>query len=348
MPSFLTLIQPEKSAKINHLRAIAAFWIFVFHYYQFISYYFFLPLASINPFLLLIYHGYFCVYLFFVLSGFLLSKAYQDKLVLKTFFIKRVGRIFPAYYLCILVYALLYAQGTREIDLLFHVFNFDLAVYPGPIGHLWFINRLLECYLCFPLLWWLMQKTGRAGLLIIYLLCLFGGGYWVILSRAPLPLYYTSFVLCLSQFILGILAAHQTNNSRPLQPIITLLIFASILVWFHQDTWQTPLAYAWSSIIWFNTAGLFFAMLIRAYLTLPIYLPHFISLMLKKFGDISYSFYLYHFLVIHFFIHHREFLYSYKVLGGISLFLMCIILAVFFQNLLTTVTRCILTIKRAK
>ncbi|TXL15990.1 hypothetical protein BMR05_01640 [Methylococcaceae bacterium HT4] len=31
------------------------------------------------------------------------------------------------------------------------------------LGHLWFINRLLECYLSFPLLWWIMQKTGQAS-----------------------------------------------------------------------------------------------------------------------------------------------------------------------------------------
>ncbi|NOR79970.1 MAG: acyltransferase family protein, partial [Methyloprofundus sp.] len=106
MTPYLVLTQADYSEKINHLRAVAAFWIFVFHYYHFIAHSFFAPLASLNPFLLLVYHGYFCVYLFFILSGFLLAKSYTKQLDLKHFFAKRIGRIFPAYYLCIAIYCL--------------------------------------------------------------------------------------------------------------------------------------------------------------------------------------------------------------------------------------------------
>ena len=66
MPPYLALVQPSYSEKINHIRAVGAFWIFVFHYYHFIAHSFFTPLESLNPILLLAYHGYFCVYLFFI------------------------------------------------------------------------------------------------------------------------------------------------------------------------------------------------------------------------------------------------------------------------------------------
>lgn len=340
MLSYLALQQVGFSEKVNHLRAVAAFWIFVFHYYHFIAHPFFAPLNSFNPFELLAYHGYLFVYVFFILSGYLLAKAYSDKLDLKAFFLKRVARIFPAYYLCIVLYSLLFATSMPDLGLLLTIFSFDLGDYPGVIGHLWFINRLLECYLSFPLLWWVAKKSGGAGLASIYLLCLLGGGYWVIELHATLPDYYFSFVLCLSFFIVGILSGHQTlkaPNKRYLT-ILVIIFFIALLEWFHQSTWQNPLTYSWVSFIWLNYIAVLFFILIRAYLFLPITLPFFISGLMQKMGDISYNFYLYHFLVIHFFIQHKEYLTAYSSFNFIGLFLLSVISAVIFQHLLSLIS----------
>ncbi|OQK16710.1 hypothetical protein AU255_02035 [Methyloprofundus sedimenti] len=346
LPAF-ALIQPNYSDKINHIRALAACGIFAFHYEHFIAHAFFTPLKSSNLLELLAYHGYFCVYLFFVLSGFLLAKAYSDQLDLKTFFTRRIGRIFPAYYLCIAVYCLLFTTSMPDPEIMLAIFSYNLGVYPGPIGHLWFINRLLECYVSFPLLWWIVQKTGRAGLTVIYLLCLSGGAYWVLHFKVTLPDYYFSLVLCLSHFILGILAAYQSGESKhKLYVIIAVLVFIMLLEWFHQKTWQTPLAYARLSVLWLNFIAVLFVVLIRAYSFLPVYLPWFMSLLMRKLGKISYSFYLYHFLVIRFFIQHRDLLSAYNALNFVGLFLISIIVAVFFQQLLLLFSRGILYIKQ--
>ncbi|WP_428355681.1 acyltransferase family protein [Methyloprofundus sp.] len=334
------IIQPKYSERINHIRALAAFGIFVFHYEHFIAHAFFAPLKSSNLLELLAYHGYFCVYLFFVLSGFLLAKAYPDKLDLKGFFARRIGRIIPAYYLCIAVYCLLFTTSLPSPNLMLAIFSYDLSTYPGAIGHLWFINRLLECYLSFPLLWWIVQKTGRVGLTVIYLFCLSSGAYWVIHFQATLPDYYFSLVLCLSHFILGMLAAYQSSQSRhKLLAAIVVLVFLMTLAWFHQNTWQTPLDYSWLSVLWLNFIAVLFVVLIRAYLFLPIYLPKLISAMMLKLGNISYTFYLYHFLVIHFFIMNREYLTKYNSLNFMGLFLVCVITATLFQQLLGIFSR---------
>lgn len=347
MPSHLSLIRPTYSEKINHLRAVAAFWIFVFHYYHFIAHSFFAPLSSVNPFELLIYHGYLFVYLFFILSGYLLSRAYTNSLDLKSYLTKRVGRIFPAFYLCIVVYILFFSGGNWDYNLLFAVFSFDLQVYPNPIGHLWFINRLLECYLLFPLLWWVLKKTGKTGLVLIYLLCLTGGACWVLLTQAALVLYYGSLILCLSSFILGMLMTLLKSHAREyLFAGFALLFFVLILNGFHQSNWQTPLAYNPLSVLWFNFIAVLFALLIKCYLSMPVYLPRLLSLLLKKLGQYSYSFYLYHFLVIHFFIQHREYLSAYNSLNFVGLFLLSVISAVFFQRLLVMLSHGVLYFKR--
>lgn len=339
MTSHLALIQPNYSEKINHIRTAGAFWIFAFHYYHFIAHSFFTPLASLNPFLLLVYHGYFCVYLFFVLSGFLLTKTYTEQLDLKSFFTKRIGRIFPAYYLCIVIYCLLFTTGMPPPKLLIAIFSNDLGIYPGTIGHLWFVNRLLECYLSFPLLWWITQKTGQAGLSLIYLCCLLGGGYWVIDSKVSLPDYYFSFVLCFSHFILGMLAAQMTLIAKKLfYTACAILLFVCILEWFHYNTWQTPLGHTWMSIIWLNYIPVMFIVLIQTYLSQGIYLPKIISIPLQKMGKLSYPFYLIHFLVIHFFILHQNYLTTYNKLNFLILFILSISSAFLMQKSLTVFT----------
>lgn len=113
------------------------------------------------------------LFLFSVVFSYI--RAYPKKFDFKHYFTRRVGRIFPAYYLCIVVYSLLFANSHWDYNLLFAVFSLDLQVYPNAIGHLWFINCLLECYLLFPLLWYISNKFGNAGLFIVYLLCLLGG-----------------------------------------------------------------------------------------------------------------------------------------------------------------------------
>ena len=343
----LDLIQPTDSDKVNHLRAAAALWIFVFHYYHFIAHSFFEPLQSQNPFLLLVYHGYFFVYLFFILSGYLLAKAYPHKLDLKSFFTKRIGRIFPAYYLCIFVYSLLFATGMLELKLFLIIFSFDLGAYPRLLGYLWFINRLLECYLSFPLLWWIAQKTGQTGLATSYLLCLLVGAVWVIHFQVTLPDYYFSFVLCLSHFILGMLAAKFTATSKhALSLVVSIVIFMSLLECLHQSIWQTPLAYTWISLLWLNFIAVLFVVIIRAYLLTVIYLPQLISVLMQKMGHISYSFYLYHFLVLHFFIIHREDLSTDNSLNFMGLFMISTITAVFFQWLLSMMTHAALVVRQ--
>jgi peptidoglycan/LPS O-acetylase OafA/YrhL len=212
---------------------------------------------------------------------------------------------------------------------------------------MWFINRLLECYLSFPLLWWIAHKTGQAGLLLTYLLCLLGGGIWVVYSQVTLPDYYFLLVLCLSHFILGILAAKFTEQpKRSLYVVISIIIFIILLECLHQSIWQTPLAYTWISLLWLNFIAVLFVVILRTYLLQVIFLPKTLSILMQKMGDISYSFYLYHFLVLHFFMIHREYLSIYNSLNFISLFMISTITAVFFQWLLTMITHGVLYIRQ--
>jgi hypothetical protein len=66
----------------------------------------------------------------------------------------------------------------------------------------------------------------------------------VVYSQVTLPDYYFLLVLCLSHFILGILAAKFTEQpKRSLYVVISIIIFIILLECLHQSIWQTPLAY---------------------------------------------------------------------------------------------------------
>ncbi len=169
----------------------------------------------------------------------------------------------------------------------------------------------------------------------MYLLCLLGGGYWVIHFQVSLPDYYFSFVLCLSQFILGILAAYYPVKLTSYHSLVfAILFFSGILVGFHQITWQSPLGYSELSLLWLNFIGVLFVVLISSYLFLTVYLPLPICLMVQQFGKLSYSFYLYHFLVILFFVRHREYLSDFNTFNFAGLLLISVLSAVIFQQIL--------------
>jgi peptidoglycan/LPS O-acetylase OafA/YrhL len=103
--------------------------------------------------------GYVGVDLFFVLSGFLITRILLNELKrtgeisYRNFFIKRVLRIFPIYYLCIAIFALCFAWNR---DLLFslssYTFNWYKPFHPEPIAleHTWSLSVEEQFYLLWP------------------------------------------------------------------------------------------------------------------------------------------------------------------------------------------------------
>lgn len=119
------------------------------------------------------YIGWIGVQLFFVLSGFLITRgllATQDRPdYFKSFFLKRVLRIFPLYYLALLVFlVLLPATGWVEqrglqhssLWLWFYLSNWTTPYEPdggGPLPHFWSLAVEEQFYLVWPLLLWKLR-----------------------------------------------------------------------------------------------------------------------------------------------------------------------------------------------
>lgn len=177
-------------------------------------------LGEVNPLPI----GFFGVNLFFVLSGFLItrilitSKQRDAQLgrshgkSLKTFYIRRNLRIFPVYYLTILGLAVAGFPAVREHLgwLLTYTTNIWIVLHQtwlGAIDHLWSLAVEEQYYLFFPFL--IFFIPDRLVLLVLFAMIGLSVGLRVILFAMHAP-WVDQFVLmptCLDAFGMGGLLA---------------------------------------------------------------------------------------------------------------------------------------------
>ncbi len=320
------------SARINHLKALGACCIFVFHYYHFVLHPFFEPLDTMNPVILLIYHGYWPVYLFFMLSGFLLARSYfAEPVALYPFVIKRLFRLLPTYFLCLLTYyVFLYKPGHLNNGFSTWSF-FDIQTYPQPINHLWFVNRILFCYLIFPVLCFIHRRAGAAGLIVCLAISILVSVMHGIVYEVTQANYYGSLLLCLNYFTGGCLITKwrlkQVSGRRLTEILVFIGIGFALLAFYHQSVWNNPLGFSLVGLFWLNALGVFIAVFITGYINVNSITNNWFGRSLDYFGRISYSFYLFHFLVIYYFLAHPLFFTSDPSINFILLFIICVALA---------------------
>jgi peptidoglycan/LPS O-acetylase OafA/YrhL len=163
---------------LDHLRALAIVMVFFFHYGivthgepEWLP-----PLAQF---------GWTGVDLFFVLSGFLIASSlfeqiqHEKRIALKSFFVKRVFRILPAYWVTVALYFCFTSFHEKEAlpplwRFLTFTQNFNLNIKDfGTFSHAWSLCVEEHFYLLFPLVLFVFQKTkklNKAYLLIVILI----------------------------------------------------------------------------------------------------------------------------------------------------------------------------------
>lgn len=167
-----------KIPALDHLRALAIILVFLFHYRLFAH-----PdwIDTVGSF------GWTGVDLFFVLSGYLISRQVfgllrQGRFSLPDFFIKRAFRILPAYLTVLFLYFSL--PGFREWESLpplwkFLTFtqNFDLDLrYHRTFSHAWSLCIEEQFYFLFPFAAMIFTcfKAGKKAILLAVFLFIFG------------------------------------------------------------------------------------------------------------------------------------------------------------------------------
>jgi len=160
--------------------------------------------------------GFHAVAVFIVLSGFGLTYSLARTGGPPNGWIRwyhsRLLRLFPMYWLAHLVYLVLPFQARYEaIDYRFALSFLGDRVWPVDMifyyfnPALWYFGLLLQLYLVFPILFWLLQKAGIGGFLLFSAIATFGCRY-VFLCVWPVDGNYVqgAFFLCrLWEFALG-------------------------------------------------------------------------------------------------------------------------------------------------
>ncbi len=275
------------------------------------------------------YFGY-ALPVFFVMSGFLITNVLLSATAptllgkLKIFYIRRILRICPAYYVVVLALIII-GSLSYPLSYLFYLINiklFSLSVsQPSAEFHAWFMQAWRsqslhlwslsveeQFYILYPLVLYLTAARFRTLMLFTLLAASIAARFWF-MANYPRSFYGTLLPVCTEYFVWGCLFAwFEINNKLEcLSASWTLLLSTVVIVGliftehslkqagFFQFTtshYQTPIALAMGFFIWALWAIDDDHVVARILSWKP----------LVYFGAMSYTLYLVHLLALDVFI----------------------------------------------
>ncbi|WP_299768801.1 acyltransferase [uncultured Dokdonia sp.] len=288
--------------QLDSIRAIAVIMVIISHW---------LPNQNI---LNSIPNGQIGVDIFFVLSGFLISKILFDNrdkaaalnmstaTVLKNFYIRRSLRIFPIYYLTIIVVYMVTAYANTPIKDPFiyyatytsNFYFFNQQSWDVMLPHLWSLAVEEQYYLIWP---WLVLLVNRKYILpIILCFIVIGIGGQLLVSGMKMSRILT--FTCFDAFGLGSLLAWCITYKKEKVPVyFKQLSIAAIIVFFY-------FLYGAITKQWLVLSVRTTVSILSLWLICYIYIHHKKDTLRGKFilnnrilifiGKISYGIYLYH------------------------------------------------------
>ena len=283
--------------------------------------------------------GSLAVTFFFVLSGFVLTYAYHDRLNtfsdVRQFCFKRFSRIWPLHVVClILAYTTYPSLGQFSADDVILKLSTHLLLLQSWVpdnewvfafnGVAWSISAEAFFYVLFPLLMfgngkWL-RSTWIALLAIVFLSAAgvhFAERYGNVSGVDFFRIGHLNPLMRLPDFLIGILAgnvflARQVSTNRPyqfwvdtIQELACIFLIVAISVWVGDSKFQQKIMFApWGSQFlgsWFRVEYpvLLFGITVYVFGKSQGFLAQLLRNRLMVYlGDVSYSFYMIHFLVL--------------------------------------------------
>jgi len=192
--------------------------------------------------------GVFGVDLFFVLSGVLMTRIlFIQKMPIRTFYKRRVSRIFPVFYLYLITLAAVTLVSHREViwsevaAAAFFLNNYftDIGHEKMPYGHIWSLSVEEHSYVLLSLIALASMRRNKDSLLLIGSLCTFsvaiGLYYWLVPNSGSSK--YTE-VAAFGIFISAFFTMLLRKTAIPQLPLLVypaLLLVALALQW-----WSVP------------------------------------------------------------------------------------------------------------
>lgn len=264
-------------------------------------------LYSDNPLLAVIYEGHSAVALFMVLSGFIFAiGTLGHEVSYPRFMANRLLRIYPLFVLLIIIGVAANPDAFRLggfLQLLGGLGNLPGALQLGFVSLMfWAVAVEMQFYLLFPLLNRLFTRFGPlafgrllAAIIVVRALV------WVTTKNPDvLQMLYLNLAGRIDQFLLGMIAAwlylsHGERFRGWWKVGVSLVLVVGALWAFnhvHGFVSNSPLR-----LVWVDIEGFVWALAILTWVT-TCRSTNFISRAVAKIGELSYSAYLLHFMVI--------------------------------------------------
>ncbi|UGV25828.1 acyltransferase [Rhodopseudomonas boonkerdii] len=267
--------------------------------------------------------GYIALDIFFVMSGFFITRlllrerAKTGRISFKDFYIRRALRIFPVYYLTVIVCVLLFTFGTADtISLLTYTFNFyhPLHPVPNPLEHTWSLSVEEQFYFFWPLLIllvpprWLSRVIG----IVVPLLAIASGLVMAVIFIGHDPreagdvVYMSLFTRMLSLSLGGWLALREFEN-KPLRGWRCVALFLGAIVVLTLDRMGRNFGIITSQPVYWTIALIAYAMVSVSFVATMVFdrgilkrvMTAILSIpLLRGLGQMSYAMYVFHLPVL--------------------------------------------------
>jgi peptidoglycan/LPS O-acetylase OafA/YrhL len=267
--------------------------------------------------------GWMGVDLFFVLSGFLITdillKSRESKFYFRNFYVRRLLRIFPLYYLVLLVFfslsPILFSQKGPETTFSYYnnnkawfwsYFQNWLLVHKGPppvpfLSHFWSLAIEEQFYLFWPFMIFFVKrleviKKIIVGLILLAVVVRFS--VWLMYPHEVEKFYCSTFTR-MDSLLMGCLTAVHLKQGKNISSLAIKLISSGFigliicsLIVFGNLRQDNPLF----PTVGYTLTAAFFACLVYALLRKENQLVNWIKYLasLRFMGKISYGMYVYH------------------------------------------------------
>lgn len=265
-------------------------------------------------------YGWLGVDLFFVLSGFLITNILINSKnksgYYKNFYARRILRIFPLYYLSLILFLVILPQiKDFPINLNYsngekwwfwaYLQNWSMIVNPNPhsysLGHFWSLSVEEQFYLIWPFVIVLISHEKKLlAILFICLLSLIAIRTYVWLHKENFPSYYAIFLFTrIDGLLIGsMLAIIQKSNPDFLKrtTYIVVLFLAGLNFIFYFLNQYYHFSFPYWSVVGYTTFSALFALAVYEGLKKENHILNliFTNKALRFFGKYSYGFYIFH------------------------------------------------------
>src|SRR5260221_2790867 len=289
---------------LDGLRGIAIIFVLLYHSFNFTDRFFF---------------GWLGVDLFFVLSGFLITtillKSKDDPRYFRNFYARRTLRIFPLYYLILIIFLVIlpflnFYQARMEyynnyqLWFWFYIQNWLLSFHSPPLSnnvltHLWSLAVEEQCYLVWPFIMFLIHKTKSMFVFMLALLVAVVIARGIIWSYHISDLNYTAFYtftrvdgICIGSLIALLLKINPVFLKKKMTIIVIILACFNFLFYFLNEPYGI-LPYL--ALCGYTTFAILFGLLVIELVTNNKPLTALFSFRPLIFlGKLSYGLYIFH------------------------------------------------------